>query len=186
MHMKKIIITLLYIIFITTISNSQEKEYLNLFDFKVTDIDGKKFDFEDLRGHKVMVVNVASNCGFTPQYKELQELYDAYKHKKFTIIGIPSNDFKNQEPGSNKEIKEFCTNSYSITFPLMEKTIVKGDSIAPLYSWLTKKEENGVFNQEVTWNFQKYLIDRNGNLVKVLMPKESPKDKIVLDWLEGD
>lgn len=152
-------------------------------DFKVKDIDGKDFDLASLKGNKVMVVNVASKCGLTPQYEELQTLYEKYKNNNFVIIGFPANNFKEQEPGTNLEIKEFCTANYGVTFPLMEKISVAGDDQAPVYAWLTKKEKNGVKNQEVTWNFQKYLIDENGHLVDVLMPKESPMDEKVINWL---
>ncbi len=133
-----------------------------------------------------MIVNVASKCGFTPQYELLQELYDEYKDTGFVIIGFPANNFKDQEPGSNKEIKEFCTLNYGVTFPMMEKISVAGNDQAPLYKWLTQKSENGKIDQEVTWNFQKFLIDKKGNLVDVVMPKESPKSKVILDWLTKD
>lgn len=166
--------------------NSQNNSLMNLYDFKVTDIDGQEFDMSSLKNKKVMIVNVASNCGFTPQYKELQQLYDLYKDKDFVIIAFPANNFKNQEPGTNEEIKEFCTNEYSVTFPIMEKISVKGENKAPIYAWLTDKDKNGVIDQEVTWNFQKYLIDSEGNLAQVLMPKDSPISKVVLDWLDGD
>ncbi len=152
-------------------------------DFKVKDIDGKDFDLASLKGKKVMVVNVASKCGFTPQYEELQALYERYKNDNFVVIGFPANNFKDQEPGSNLEIKEFCTANYGVTFPLMDKISVVGEDQAPVYAWLTNKEENGVTDQEVTWNFQKYLIDENGNLVEVLMPKESPMSEKVISWL---
>lgn len=152
-------------------------------DFKVKDIDGKDFDLASLKGKKVMVVNVASKCGLTPQYEELQTLYERYKNDNFVVIGFPANNFKDQEPGSNLEIKEFCTANYGVTFPLMDKISVVGEDQAPVYAWLTNKEENGVTNQEVTWNFQKYLIDENGNLVEVLMPKESPMSEKVINWL---
>lgn len=184
--MKKIIVAVIYIFTIMSIANSQNISHMNLYNFKVTDIDGKEFDMSSLKNKKVMIVNVASKCGFTPQYEELQDLYDSYKDKGFVIIGFPANNFKNQEPGTNEEIKEFCANNYSITFPLMEKISVKGDDIAPIYEWLTNKKKNGVTDQEVTWNFQKYLIDEHGNIINVLMPKDSPKSKVVLDWLEGD
>ncbi|MEA4980463.1 MAG: glutathione peroxidase, partial [Petrimonas sp.] len=145
--------------------------------------DGKKFDLSQFKGKKVMIVNVASKCGFTPQYELLQELYDEYKDTGFVIIGFPANNFKDQEPGSNKEIKEFCTLNYGVTFPMMEKISVAGNDQAPLYKWLTHKSENGKIDQEVTWNFQKFLIDEKGNLVDVVMPKESPKSKVILNWL---
>lgn len=155
----------------------------SLHDFKVKDIDGNDFDLASLKGKKVMVVNVASKCGLTPQYEELQALYEKYGNNNFTIIGFPANNFKEQEPGTNLEIKEFCTANYGVTFPLMDKISVAGADQAPVYAWLTKKDENGVRDQEVTWNFQKYLIDENGHLVDVLMPKESPMSEKVINWL---
>ncbi len=130
-----------------------------------------------------MIVNVASKCGLTPQYELLQELYEEYKNTGFVIIGFPANNFNGQEPGSNKDIKEFCTLNYGVTFPMMEKISVKGDDQSPLYKWLTQKSENGKIDQEVTWNFQKFLIDEKGNVVDVVMPKDSPKSEVILNWL---
>ncbi|WP_294079768.1 glutathione peroxidase [Proteiniphilum sp. UBA5384] len=154
-----------------------------LYDFSVNDINGNNFRLDSLRGKKVLIVNVASKCGLTPQYKELQELYDKYKDMNFVIIGFPANNFLGQEPGSNQEIKEFCTVNYGVTFPMMEKISVKGKDQAPLYRWLTKKSENGVLDQKVTWNFQKYLINEEGQLVDVVMPKESPLSNKIVDWI---
>mgnify|MGYP001002067708 FL=1 len=183
--MKKGIISVLLFITVVLLASAQNKQK-NLYDFTVIDIDGKKFDLSQFKGKKVMIVNVASKCGFTPQYELLQELYDEYKDTGFVIIGFPANNFKDQEPGSNKEIKEFCTLNYGVTFPMMEKISVAGNDQAPLYKWLTQKSENGKIDQEVTWNFQKFLIDEKGNLVDVVMPKESPKSKVILDWLTKD
>ncbi|RNC65355.1 glutathione peroxidase [Proteiniphilum sp. X52] len=154
-------------------------------DFTVKDIDGNDFSLASLKGKKVLVVNVASKCGLTPQYEQLQELYEKYRHLNFVIIGFPANNFMGQEPGSNLEIKEFCTVNYGVTFPMMEKISVKGKDQAPLYQWLTKKSENGVMDQEVTWNFQKFLIDEEGHLVDVVMPKESPMSDKILNWITG-
>ncbi|MDR1518273.1 MAG: glutathione peroxidase [Dysgonamonadaceae bacterium] len=156
-----------------------------LYDFKVKDIDGKTFKMASLKGKKVLIVNVASKCGLTPQYKELQELYDSYKNDNFTIVAFPANNFKEQEPGSNQQIKEFCTANYGVTFPLMEKISVKGEDQAPIYAWLTQKALNGKVDQEVTWNFQKYLIDEKGRLVDVVMPSESPKSQKIIDFIVG-
>jgi glutathione peroxidase len=156
----------------------------NLYGFTVKTIDGKDFALSSLKGKKVMIVNVASKCGLTPQYVLLQELYDQYKDKNFVIIGFPANNFGKQEPGTNKEIKEFCTANYGVTFQMMEKISVKGDDIAPLYKWLTTKAENGVGDAEVTWNFQKFLIDEEGHWVKSIAPKESPQSKEIISWIE--
>ncbi|MEA4918361.1 glutathione peroxidase [Proteiniphilum sp.] len=156
-----------------------------LYNFTVKDIDGNDFSLATLKGKKVLVVNVASKCGLTPQYEQLQELYEKYKHLNFTVIGFPANNFMGQEPGSNLEIKEFCTTKYGVTFPMMEKISVKGKDQAPLYKWLTEKSENGVLEQEVIWNFQKFMIDEEGHLVGVVMPKESPMNEKILNWITG-
>ena len=171
-------------------TNLPDKESRNsertLHDFTVTDIDGNEFNLATLKGKKVLVVNVASRCGLTPQYEELQKLYSTYQDKNFTVIGFPANNFNNQEPGTNQEIKEFCTGNFGVTFPMMDKISVKGDEMAPLYSWLTQKDENGVLDQEVTWNFQKYMIDEQGHLVDVVMPGESPLSDKIIDWIKQD
>ena len=152
------------------------------YDFKVKTLDGKEFDFSSLKGKKVMIVNTASKCGFTPQYKELEELYEKYSDE-LVIIGFPANNFGQQEPGTAAEIREFCTKNYGITFPLMEKISVKGEDMHPLYKWLTSKDLNGVMDSEVKWNFQKYLIDENGKLIDVLYSKEKPGSDKTLAWL---
>jgi glutathione peroxidase len=155
-----------------------------LYDFKVKTLEGGTFDFSTLKGKKVMIVNVASQCGNTPQYKDLESLYEKNKDY-FVIIGFPANNFGSQEPGTASEIRKFCTENYGVTFPLMEKISVKGDDMAPIYKWLTSKKENGVMDSEVKWNFQKYLIDENGKLVEVLDPKEKPTSDKVLSWLSA-
>jgi glutathione peroxidase len=152
------------------------------YSFKVKTLDGGEFDFSSLKGKKVMIVNTASKCGFTPQYKELEALYKDYKGE-LVILGFPANNFANQEPGTAKEIREFCTQNYGVTFPMMAKISVKGDDMAPVYKWLTSKKENGVMDSEVKWNFQKYLIDENGKLVNVIYSKEKPNSENILAWL---
>ncbi len=152
----------------------------SFYDFKVNDIDGNEFDLSSLKGKKVLVVNTASKCGFTRQYEDLEKLYNEYKDDGFVIIGFPANNFKNQEPGTNDEIKEFCQKNYGVSFPMMSKISVKGEDIHPLYDWLTKKEENGSLDSEVKWNFQKYLIDEKGNLIDVAYSRDKPySDKIL-------
>jgi glutathione peroxidase len=131
-----------------------------------------------------MIVNTASKCGFTPQYKDLEELYQKYSDD-LIIIGFPANNFGSQEPGTATEIRKFCTDNYGVTFPLMQKISVKGSDMAPLYKWLTSKNENGVMDSEVKWNFQKYLIDGDGKLVNVLDSKEKPMSDKVLMWLSS-
>lgn len=157
----------------------------DLYGFKVKALDGKDFDFKSLKGKKVLIVNTASKCGLTPQYKELEELYKAYGGNDFVIIGFPANNFKNQEPGTNEEIMNFCSMNYGVTFPMMSKISVKGEDMAPIYQWLTKKELNGKMDSEVKWNFQKYLIDEQGHLVDVVDPKTSPKSEKIVNWIKG-
>mgnify|MGYP000891193903 CR=1 FL=1 len=164
-------------------NNNKMQATHTLHDFVVKDIDGKDFDLASLKGKKVLVVNVASKCGLTPQYKDLQALYDKYKDQNFVVIGFPANNFMGQEPGTNAQIKEFCTLNYGVTFPMMDKISVKGKNQAPLYKWLTNKSENGKIDQEVTWNFQKFLIDEDGNLVDVVLPKESPMSEKIVKWI---
>lgn len=155
-----------------------------IYDFKVTAINGDEFNFSDLKGKKVMIVNTASKCGLTPQYKGLEEIYNKYKDQNFVIIGFPANNFMSQEPGSNEEIAEFCSLNYGVSFPMMEKISVKGNDMDPLYIYLTKKELNGHSDSEVTWNFQKYLINKNGFLEKVIGPRTVPNDPEVIAWIE--
>jgi len=159
--------------------NAQESFY----DFKVQDIEGKNFDFSVLKGKKVLIVNTASKCGFTSQYKLLQALFETHGGEKFTIIGFPANNFLGQEPGTNHEIEAFCQKNYGVTFPMMSKISVKGDDIHPVYQWLTSKNKNGVRDSKVSWNFQKYLIDENGRLVDVVEPKVKPDDVRITGWL---
>ncbi len=155
------------------------------YDFKVRTIDGDNFNLSSLKGKKVLVVNTASKCGLTPQYKQLQELNDKYGGDKFVIIGFPANNFLKQEPGSNAEIREFCSANYGVTFQMMEKISVKGDDIHPLYKWLTDKSLNGVMDAPVTWNFQKFMIDENGRLVDMVPPRESPDCDKIVNWITG-
>jgi glutathione peroxidase len=130
-----------------------------------------------------MVVNTASKCGLTPQYKDLQVLYEQYGSEKFVIVGFPANNFMKQEPGTNEEIVAFCERNYGVSFPMMAKIDVKGNDIHPIYSFLTQKEKNGVMDSKVTWNFQKYLINEDGVLEKVISPRTSPVDEEVIDWI---
>jgi glutathione peroxidase len=132
-----------------------------------------------------MIVNTASKCGFTPQYEQLQALYKEYGGDGFVIIGFPANNFLSQEPGTNEEIKEFCTSKYSVTFPMMGKISVKGSDMHPLYKWLTEKSLNGVMDSDVKWNFQKYLVDEKGSLISVIPPKESPLSEQIVKWIKN-
>lgn len=155
---------------------------LDFYGIKVKTLEGDDFDLSSLKGKKIMIVNTASKCGFTPQFKDLEELHEAYGDK-LVILGFPANNFANQEPLSANEIREFCTANYGVTFTMMEKISVKGDDMHPLYQWLTSKAKNGVLDSEVKWNFQKYLVDENGKLADVLYSKEKPGSEKVLAWL---
>lgn len=146
---------------------------------KVKSIDGKEVDFSQFKGKKVLIVNTASECGYTPQYEDLEKLYETYKDK-LVILGFPANNFGGQEPGTNEEIKEFCKSKYSVTFPMFEKISVLGDDMAPIYKWLTSKDMNGWNEQQPKWNFNKYLLDENGNLAKYYSSAVKPlSDDIV-------
>lgn len=157
----------------------------DIYQFKVRDISGKDFDLASLKGKKVMIVNTASECGLTPQYEQLQALYDEFKGKNFVVVGFPSNDFANQEPGSNADIAAFCSKNYGVNFPMMEKISVKGESMHPLYQFLTSKAKNGIEENKVEWNFQKYLINEKGHLDKVLSPQTLPIDEVVINWISS-
>ena len=153
-------------------------------DFTVKDIEGNDFDLSSLKGKKVLVVNTASKCGFTPQYKKLQWLYETYGGDNFVIIGFPANNFLNQEPGTNEEIASFCEVNYGVTFPMMSKISVRGDDMHPLYQWLTRKSENGKMDSKVSWNFQKYFIDEEGLLVDFVKPKVKPDNERIISWIK--
>ena len=157
----------------------------SFYDLKAKTIDGQDFSFASLKGKKVMIVNTASKCGYTPQYKDLEAVYKQYASKNFVIIGFPANNFGSQEPGTNQEIKEFCTQNFGVSFPMMSKISVKGDDINPVYQWLTKKSLNGVLDSEVAWNFQKYLIDEQGHLVLMVLSKEKPDSERIINWILG-
>lgn len=155
----------------------------SIHQFKVEDIEGNSFDFSALKGKKIMVVNTASKCGLTPQYEQLEEVYSTYKDSNFVIIGFPANNFMAQEPGTNEEIVEFCTKNYGVSFPMMSKISVKGKDMHEVYQFLTQKSKNGLEDNDVQWNFQKYLLDENGILVKVISPRVLPNDAEIIDWI---
>ena len=176
-------ILLSLMIFMTITNSVDSQEYKSFHDFTVESIDGKKVDLDQYKGKKVLVVNTASKCGLTPQYEKLQSLYEEYGGDNFEIIGFPANNFLKQEPGTNEEISEFCTVNYGVTFPMMAKISVKGKKQHPLYAWLTSKEQNGVKDSKVKWNFQKYLIDENGHLIDMVSPKTSPTNDTIVNWI---
>lgn len=164
-----------------TTQTPMEKQ--TIYQFKVTDLYGNAFDFASLKGKKVIIVNTASKCGLTPQYKELEALYEKYKDKGLVIVGFPANNFAGQEPGTNLEIATFCEQNYGVTFPMMEKISVKGKDMAPVYHFLTEKSKNGLQDSEVEWNFQKYLINEKGELEKVVSPRTLPTDAEIVNWI---
>jgi glutathione peroxidase len=182
--MKKSIYLSIVLIFAITQVPFVVNGQTNFHDFTVEDIYGEPFPLSQLVGKKVLVVNTASKCGLTPQYKGLEELYKKYGGDDFVIIGFPSNDFAGQEPGTNEEIAEFCQANYGVTFPMMSKITVKGDEIHPLYQWLTDEEENGVEDSKVAWNFQKYLINEDGTLAGHVPPRKKPGCKEIVTWIE--
>jgi len=155
----------------------------SIHGFKVEDIAGNTYDFAQLKGKKIMIVNTASECGYTPQYKDLQELYTQYKNQNFVIIGFPCNDFFSQEPGSNTEIAMFCKKNFGVSFPMMAKITVKGKKKHPIYQYLTEKKYNGLQDSSVKWNFQKYLINEKGMLEKVIPTGVSPTDSAIIAWI---
>jgi len=168
--------------------NNQSKstmEKQTIYQFKIKDLSGNDFDFASLKGKKIMIVNTASKCGLTPQYKELEALYKQYKDKGFVIVGFPANNFASQEPGTNEEIATFCQLNYGVTFPMMGKISVKGDDMHEIYQFLTQKDKNGLQDSEVKWNFQKYLLNEKGELVKVIDPRTLPTDAVIVDWIKG-
>lgn len=164
---------------------TEPMEKQTIYQFKVTDLSGKEFDFASLKGKKILVVNTASKCGLTPQYRNLQTIYDQYKDQNLVIVGFPANNFMSQEPGTSAEIATFCERNYGVTFPMMDKISVKGSDMAPIYKFLTQKSKNGLQDSEVQWNFQKYLIDENGFLAKVISPQTLPTDPEVVNWIKA-
>ena len=176
----KTIIAILVIIFFAAALPTK-----TVYDFKMKDIDGKEVSLSEYKGRVLLIVNVASLCGNTPQYRDIEALYKKYKNQGFAVLGFPSNDFMGQEPGNEKEIKEFCTSKYGITFPLFSKISVKpGKNIHPLYSYLTQKSENGVLDAKVTWNFQKFLISKNGTVIRFVSPRTSVDDAEVMSAID--
>ena len=155
----------------------------SFYSFTVTDIDNNQYEFIELKSKKVMIVNVASKCGYTKQYKQLQSIYEEYGGDDFVIIAFPANNFLWQEPGSNQDIKQFCSTNYQITFPMMAKISVKGNDKHPIYRWLTQKSENGVMSSKVKWNFQKYLVNENGQLEHVYAPSVLPDDPRIIEGI---
>ncbi len=172
--------------FVATLGSTSEVKKMNInsiYDIKINALDGKPIDLSEFKGKYVLFVNVASKCGFTPQYKKLQELHEQYQDK-LQVIGLPCNQFGNQEPGDAKTITEFCEINYGVSFLITEKIKVKGNQKHPLYVWLTEKNNNGVSSSSVKWNFQKYLLDDNGNLVDYFFSTTSPLSQKITKHLK--
>jgi glutathione peroxidase len=180
-------IILASIIFISFAFTSNEKKSTvtsqpTVYNFKVEGLEGGTIDFASFKGKKILIVNTASKCGYTPQYTELEELYEKYKNK-LVVIGFPANNFGGQEPGTNADIKEFCTGTYHVTFPMAAKISVKGDDVHPLYQWLTSKEKNGVLDAEIKWNFNKFLLNEKGELIAYFPSKVKPMSEEITSKL---
>ena len=175
------IITLL----LSCMNSYNYEDNLSFYDIKVKTIDGEDFDLSTLKGKKLLVVNVASKCGLTPQYKLLEELYKEYKNQNFEVLAFPTSDFANQEYSDSQKISSFCQKNYGVTFLIFEKVSVKGNSKHSIYQWLTEKNKNGKKNVSVLWNFQKFIIDENGQWVDYFLPTTSPKSKKIVKWINS-
>ena len=188
--MKKLFIILLSIgVFLQSCTNqkkeiSQEKPNAmkSLYDYKVENLDGKEINFANFKGKKILIVNTASECGFTEQYADLQKVSEEYKDK-LVVVGFPANNFGGQEPGSNKQIGAFCQKNFGVTFPMAAKVSVKGDDIAPIFKFLTEKDLNGVKNTSILWNFTKFLVDENGQLIDSFMSNTRPTSDSITKYL---
>jgi glutathione peroxidase len=174
--MRKIFLLPLFLL--SVMANAQ-----SIHQFTVQNIEGKDFSFSSLKGKKIMVVNTASKCGLTPQYEQLEGLYEQFKDSNFVIIGFPANNFMSQEPGTNEEIVEFCQKNYGVSFPMMSKISVKGNDMHEVYKFLTEKSLNGLEDSSVKWNFQKYLLNEEGKLEKVIDPRTLPNDPEIIKWI---
>ncbi len=192
--MKLILLSVLYVSLVscTTPEQKENNPSINttssmdslpsIHTFKIESLQGGTINLSDFKGKKILIVNTASECGYTPQYKALQSLYAGHKDK-LVVLGVPSNDFGGQEPGSNTEIGSFCEKNYGVTFPLAAKSVVTGDQMCPLYQWLTQKSKNGVLDATVGWNFNKFLIDEEGHLIQKFESRVKPEDPEILNAL---
>ena len=166
------------------VASSPGDKMNSIYDFSLKDIDRKEVNLSQYRGKVVLVVNVASRCGYTPQYEGLQKIYTKYKDRGFVILGFPANNFMSQEPGTDEEIKTFCSTKYNVTFPIFSKISVKGDDIHPLYKYLTSKETNPEFGGDIKWNFSKFLVDKSGKIIARFEPKVTPESDPVIQAIE--
>jgi glutathione peroxidase len=171
---------------LVALADDDAKKTPAVLNFKMKDLDGKEVDLGQYKGKVVMFVNVASKCGLTPQYKQLQALHDKYAEKGLVIVGVPANEFLAQEPGTNAQIKEFCTDKYGVKFPMLAKVVVKGKGICPLYEHLTSEKTNPKFAGDIKWNFTKFLIGKDGEVVNRFEPTVKPDAKAVIDAIEAE
>ena len=167
---------------LTKSKNTEANMNKTIYDYKVEGLDGKEINFADFKGKKVLIVNTASKCGFTPQYADLEQLSKDYQDK-LVIVGFPANNFGSQEPGSNEEIGAFCEKNFGVTFPMSAKVSVKGDDTAPIFKFLTEKDLNGVKNTAILWNFTKFLIDENGKLIDSFISTTKPTSNSITKYL---
>ncbi len=184
--MRKQFVFLILILGLRVFAQNENDMKHSIHQFTVADLAGEDFDFSTLKGKKIMVVNTASKCGLTPQYEQLQALYETYGPDNFVVVGFPANNFLWQEPGTNEEIGAFCQKNYGVTFPMMAKISVNGSNMHPVYKFLTKKTLNGVMDSSVKWNFQKYLINEDGQLAKMISPRTLPNDPEIIAWIKGE
>ena len=164
-------------------TNTNENMNKTIYDYTVESLDGKEINFADFKGKKILIVNTASKCGFTPQYEDLEKLSKDYQDK-LVIVGFPANNFGSQEPGSNEEIGAFCEKNFGVTFPMAAKVSVKGDDTAPIFKYLTDKDLNGVKNTTILWNFTKFLVDENGHLIDSYISTTKPTSESITKYLK--
>lgn len=167
-------------------ADKEKKDVAPIFSFAMKSLDGKDANLSQYQGKVVLFVNVASKCGLTPQYKALQAMYEKYKDQGFVVIGVPANDFGRQEPGSDEQIAQFCEKNYQVTFPMLSKVVVKGNGQCDLYKFLTSKETNPQFAGDITWNFEKFLVNRKGEVVKRFSPRTLPNASEVTAAIEAE
>ena len=170
----------------STVVQAEKEKGAGVLEFKVKKIDGKEVKLSDYKGKVILIVNVASECGLTPQYKNLQALYEKYGKDGFVILGFPANEFGAQEPGTNEEISSFCKKNYGVTFPMFSKIVVKGDGIDPLYQYLTSSDSNPKFSGPINWNFEKFLVNRQGEVIARFKPAVEPMSKDVVSAVEAE
>jgi len=178
--------SMLAIPIVAILANDGEKAVPPVLNFSMKDLNGKPHDLSQYQGKVVLFVNVASQCGFTPQYKGLQALYEKYQKDGLVVVGVPANEFRNQEPGSDAEIAEFCQKNYHVTFPMLSKVVVKGNGITPLYKFLTSKETDPKFAGDIRWNFEKFLVSRSGEVVGRFKSQIAPDSPEVVQAIEAE